>query len=391
MDAGRYADAYNSQGAPPARVRILDSTLREGEQHPGITFTNKQRIQIAWMLDYFGVDQIEISPVISRDHREATKTIIKQGLSADIVSHGRALREDIDVSIGCDAGWVAAYLGISDVHLADKLRITRREALSRAVDIVEYAKSHGLRIRFTVEDGSRADPEFLLELCREIEAAGVDRISLPDTVGIMRPLGMQKFVKLVRDEIRVPLDVHVHNDMGLALANALAACDAGADQIHTTIDGIGERTGIPALAEVAAALAYLYRAPNDFRLDMLLDLSRLIWQYTGTRPYHSKPVVGECAYKHKAGTHIAAVLHNPETYESIPPRAVGNRRRVVFGQLAGEEGAAYLMAMLGIDSASSPESVAASLKLLGRGDLIDIPLDSNMQEKIINADRIREK
>ena len=133
MNPNLYAEAYNDAGGAPQKIRVLDSTLREGEQHPGVSFTTKQRIQIAWMLDYFGVDQIEISPVISGDHREATRTIIRQGLQADIVSHGRALREDIDVSIDCGAEWCAAYLGISDVHLSDKLRISREEAMARAI------------------------------------------------------------------------------------------------------------------------------------------------------------------------------------------------------------------------------------------------------------------
>ena len=248
-DPNHYAEEYNAVEKEPRQIRILDSTLREGEQHPGVSFTNKQRIQIAWMLDYFGVDQIEISPIISNDHADATKTIIKQGLSADIVAHGRALKKDIDVSLKCDATWVAAYLWISDIHLKDKLRISRDEALNRAVKTVEYAKAHGLKIRFTVEDGCRADPQFLIKVCKAIEEAGVDRISLPDTVGVLRPIGMYNFVKSVRSEVNVPLDAHVHNDIGFALANAFAACDAGADQIHTTIDGIGERTGIPSLAE----------------------------------------------------------------------------------------------------------------------------------------------
>ncbi len=296
------------------------------------------------------------------------------------------------MSIDCGARWVAAYLGISDIHLADKLRITREEALERAVDTVEYAKSHGLHIRFTVEDGSRADPGFLLEVCRAIEEAGVDRISLPDTVGIMRPAGMYRFVEGVREQIKVPLDAHVHNDIGLALANALAACDAGADQIHTTIDGIGERTGIPSLAEVAVALTYLYRSPNDLRLDMLQDLSRLIQEYTSVPPYDSKPIVGECAYKHKAGTHLAAVLRNPAAYEPIPPRIVGNQRRIVFGELAGKTGAAYLMALLGLEkSERSAREVAAGLKSLRMGDMIDIPLEDRLEKKIINADNGQEK
>ncbi|MDC0194204.1 2-isopropylmalate synthase [Candidatus Nitrosopelagicus sp.] len=387
-DPNHYADLYNAYDETPRKISVLDSTLREGEQHPGVSFTNKQRIQIAWMLDYFGVDQIEISPVVSPDHKDATKTIIKQGLRADIVSHGRALTEDIDISLACDAKWVAAYLGISDVHLKDKLRITKEQALERAVNTVSYAKEHGLKIRFTVEDGSRADPEFLISVCKAISEAGVDRISLPDTVGIMRPVGMYNFVKNVRSIIDTPLDVHVHNDIGFALANAFSACEAGVDQIHTTIDGIGERTGIPSLAEVAVALTYLYKSPNDFRLDMLADLSRLIEQYTTIKPYDSKPIVGTSAYKHKAGTHLAAILKNPAAYEPIPPRIVGNHRTIVFGELAGKTGAGYLMSLLGIKQDNeTAKKVAAGLKNLRMGDVLDIPLEDRLERKIINDEK----
>ena len=389
-DPNYYAEEYNSVEKEPRRIRILDSTLREGEQHPGVSFTVKQRIQIAWELDYFGVDQIEISPIISPDHAEATKTIIKQGLRADIVAHGRALKEDIDISRKCDASWVAAYLGISDTHLKDKLRISRDEALDRAVKTVEYAKSHGLKIRFTVEDGSRTEPQFLIKVCKAIEDAGVDRISLPDTVGILRPMGMYNFVKRVRSEIKTPLDAHVHNDIGFALANAFAACDAGVDQIHTTIDGIGERTGIPSLAETAVALHYIYKSPNDFRLDMLGDLSRILEQYTSIRPYDSKPIVGSSAYKHKAGTHLAAVLKNPAAYEPINPREIGQKRRIVFGELAGKAGAEYLMSLLGLEkNNSSAKNIAAGLKNLRMGDLLEVPLEDKIERKIISNEKGR--
>ena len=253
---------------------------------------------------------------------------------------------------------------------------------------MSYAKEHGLKIRFTVEDGSRADPEFLITMCKAIQEAGVDRISLPDTVGIMRPIGMYNFVKNVSSIIDTPLDVHVHNDIGFALANAFSACEAGVDQIHTTIDGIGERTGIPSLAEVAVALTYLYKSPNDFRLDMLADLSRLIEQYTTIRPYDSKPIVGTSAYKHKAGTHLAAILKNPAAYEPIPPRVVGNHRTIVFGELAGKTGAGYLMSLLGIKQDSeTAKKVAAGLKNLRMGDVLDIPLEDRLERKIINDEK----
>lgn len=375
-----YAEKYNRCN-DIKNIKILDSTLREGEQHPGVYFTNKQRIQIAWMLDYFGVDQIEISPIVSADHLTATKTIIKQGLKADIVAHVRALKSDIDIALKCDCIWIATYLGISDIHLKDKLRMTKEEALERSIDVVEYAKKHGLKMRFTVEDGSRANPEFLIKVCKAIENANVDRISLPDTVGILHPAGMYRFVKNVRSQIKTPLDIHCHNDVGFALANSFAACEAGADQIHTTIDGIGERTGIPSLAEVAIALSYLYKKKNDFRLDMLVDLSRLIEQYTKIKPYDSKPIVGSSAYKHKAGTHLAAVLKNPAAYEIIHPRTVGNKRKIVFGELAGKTGAAYLLSILGVkNNKKIAKEVAIALKNLRMGDLIEIPLDIEQQK-----------
>ncbi len=387
QDPNYFANLYNEMDNNGIKhINILDSTLREGEQHPGVSFTNKHRIQIAWMLDYFGVDQIEISPIISRDHEEATKTIIKAGLSADIVAHCRALKKDIDVALRCDAEWMAMYLGISDIHLSTKLRINRQEVLERSVEAVDYMKAHGLKGRFTVEDASRADPVYLKNICKALSDAGVDRISMPDTVGIMRPKGMYNFVRTIREVINTPLDVHCHNDIGLALANALAGIDAGADQIHVTIDGVGERTGIPSLAETALALKLLYNSKNDYRLDMLKDLSRLIEQYTNIPTNESKPIVGESAFKHKAGTHLAAVLRDPAAYEIMEPRIVGNRRKIVFGELVGKNGAAFLLSLLGMEAkVDDAQKFAQGLKELRMGDVLEIFLDEKLEKRITNT------
>ena len=341
-DPNHFAHQLNEPQLITKNIRILDSTLREGEQHPGVAFTIKQRIQIAWMLDSFGVDQIEISPVVSHDHFEATKTIIKQDLRADILAHVRAIKSDVDVAIDTGATWIATYMGISDIHLSAKLRISREEAKIRALEVADYIKSHGLKSRFTMEDASRTDPNFLIEMCKEMNSRGIERISIPDTVGIMRPHGMYNLVRMVCENIdlsRSSIDVHCHNDVGLALANALAGCEAGADQIHTTIDGLGERTGIPSLAETAVALTLIYKVPNNFRLHLLRDLSRTISEYTDIPTPESKPIVGDSAYKHKAGTHLAAILRNPSAYEILEPKIVGNRRKIVFGELAGKNGA----------------------------------------------------
>ena len=386
-DPNHFANIYN-QIVSNKEITILDSTLREGEQHPGVSFTNKQRIQIAWLLDSFGVNQIEISPVVSHDHFEATKTIIKQGLKADILAHVRALKSDVEVAIDCNATWVATYMGISDIHLSTKLKISREEAKIRALEVADFIKSHGLKSRFTMEDASRTDPSFLIEMCKEMNSRGIERISIPDTVGIMRPQGMYNLVKMIYDNIDTKissLDVHCHNDVGLALANALAGCEAGATQIHTTIDGFGERTGIPSLAETAVALSVIYGMPNDFRLHMLKDLSRTIVSYTHIETSESKPIVGESAYKHKAGTHLAAILQNPSAYEILEPRLVGNRRKIVFGELAGKNGAAYLLSLLGLESSKvEAEKMAKGLKELRMGDILELYLDERLERKILN-------
>ena len=389
-DANYYAHMYNHVNNNRNRIRILDSTLREGEQHPGISFTKKQRIQIAWLLDSFGVDQIEISPVVSQDHFEATKTIIKQGLKADILAHVRAIKSDVDVAISCDTSWVATYMGISDIHLSAKLKITREDAKIRALEVADYINAHGLKARFTMEDASRTDPEFLIDMCKEMNSRGIRRISIPDTVGIMRPIGMYNLVKTVYENIdksKSSLDVHCHNDLGLALANALAGCDAGADQIHTTIDGFGERTGIPALAETAVALTLIYKSNNNLRLHMLKDLSKTISEYTQIDIPESKPIVGDSAYKHKAGTHLAAILRNPSAYEILEPRIVGNRRKIVFGELAGKNGANYLLSLLGLRTGQNEAAVLArGLKELRMGDILELYLDDRLERKILNDD-----
>lgn len=386
-DPNHFANIYN-RDISNKEIRILDSTLREGEQHPGVSFTNKQRIQIAWLLDSFGVNQIEISPVVSHDHFEATKTIIKQGLKADILAHVRALKSDVEVAIDCNATWVATYMGISDIHLSTKLKISREEAKIRALEVADFIKSHGLKSRFTMEDASRTDPLFLVEMCKEMNSRGIERISIPDTVGIMRPQGMYNLVKMVYDSIDTKissLDVHCHNDVGLALANALSGCEAGANQIHTTIDGFGERTGIPSLAETAVALSVIYGMPNEFRLHMLKDLSRTIVAYTHMETPESKPIVGESAYKHKAGTHLAAILQNPSAYEILEPRLVGNRRKIVFGELAGKNGAAYLLSLLGLESTTvEAAKMAKGLKELRMGDILELYLDERLERKILN-------
>jgi len=340
-DPNYYAEEYNSIGKEFKKIRILDSTLREGEQHPGVSFTVKQRIQIAWELDYFGVDQIEISPIISTDHAEATKTIIKQGLKADIVAHGRALKEDIDVSRKCDASWVAAYLGISDIHLKDKLRISRDEALNRAVKTVEYAKSRGLQVEFSAEDATRTDRDFLKKIFTAVTKAGADRIDIPDTVGYSTPQYIAEITKDAIEATKLPISMHCHNDFGLAVANAISGIQAGAQCAHVTINGIGERAGNASLEELVMALQCLrfdQSWETSIKTELLYETSKYVSKLAGMPVQPNKAIIGENAFGHESGIHTHGVLSNPLTYEPISPEIVGRNRWFQVGKHAGTHG-----------------------------------------------------
>ena len=378
-----YADIYNG-GFFNRKVNILDSTLREGEQSPGVSFTKRQRLQIGWMLDYFGVNSIEISPIVSQSHFESCKELVKAKLNATIVAHGRALKEDIDVALKCDASFYAMYHSVSDIHLKYKLKVSREEALNRTLSALDYAKSHGLKVRVTLEDASRADPAYVRDFARSLYEANVDRISVPDTVGAMRPSGMYRLVKNVKEVAPVPIDVHCHNDLGLSLANALAGYEAGADQIHTTIGGIGERTGITDLAQLVIALYALYGVKLDVRYEMLNDLYDVLEEYVNYKIPANQPIMGDNAYKHKAGTHIAAVLRNPAAYEIISPEFLGKKRKVVFSELIGKNGALFLLRVLGVNTENEElaRSVAQGMKSLQMGDLFELELNDELKERI---------
>ena len=382
-DPNHYAHLYNEKSLKGKEINILDSTLREGEQCTGISFTVKQRLQIAWMLDYFGVNAIEISPIVSQSHEESFKQMIKAGLNAKLIAHLRALPSDIDTAVKLDAEWIAMYHSISDIHLRHKLKVTREQTQERIIKAIEYAKSHGLKMRFTIEDASRSDPDFLRTICKEIDKAGANRIGIPDTLGIMQPNGMKKLVETVNEVIRIPIDVHCHNDLGLGLANSLAGVEAGADQIHTTINGIGERVGIASLAEASVSLKILYGVNSQLRFNMLCELSELLEEYTSVVTPPSRPLVGKDAYRHKAGTHVAAIISNTAAYEITPPQTVGNERKIIFGELSGKNGARYLLNLFGIKYEKGSDIILSnSLKNLKCGDLFELDLTKE-NEKIV--------
>lgn len=336
------------------RLGLLDSTLREGEQTPGVSFTVEQKLEIARLLDQAGVAMIEAGhPSVAPDVREAVRRIIglkREGIirRAEIVAHSRAARSDIEEAASLEPDRVAIFYGVSDIHLRYKHRVSREEALSIIGEMVEYAREHGVKVRFTAEDATRADYGFLVEAVRAARDAGADRVSIADTVGIATPYAMRRlFESLRRDVPGVEYDVHAHNDLGLAVANSLAAAEGGATIIHVTVNGLGERAGIAPLEQVAVALKRHYGV-EVVDPKLIPQLSRLVERYSGVPVPPNAPVVGENAFIHKAGVHVAGVLRNPETYEPYPPEWLGRTRDYTIDKYTGRRGLQARLERLGV-------------------------------------------
>lgn len=365
----------------PKRVRFLDTTLRDGEQTPGVALLPEEKLQIARQLDALGVDCIEAGfPAASEGEREAVKAVAEEGLRAEVVGLARALKEDIDLAVSCGVGCVHTFIATSEIHMKKKLKLSREEVLARAVEAVERAKSYGVKVEFSAEDATRSDPNFLIQVYKAVVEAGADRIDVPDTVGVAIPRGMYNLVRAIRREVKVPVALHCHDDMGLAVANSLAGVEAGAEEVHATINGIGERAGNASLEEVALSLHALYGVETGLNLKEIYKTSRLVSKLTGIPVPPNKAVVGDNAFAHESGIHTAGVVSSPDTYEPLPPELVGRERRIVAGKHAGKKGIEAMLEELGFElTGEQLAEVVARVKHLGdkgravtEGDLKDI-------------------
>jgi 2-isopropylmalate synthase len=328
---------------------ILDTTLREGEQTPGVYFRLEDKIKIARKLDEFGVDFIEAGhPRVSEEIRQAVEQIAKLNLDAKILAHSRAVEADVDMARQCDADWVGIFFSVRDKRLEEQFRKNIDQAVELVSRVVSYAKAHGLKVRYTPEDTVRSPWSNVVRVAQAAEAAGADRISVADTVGIMTPSRMHEFFTKLRNEVRIPINVHCHNDLGMAVANSLSAYEAGAALIDVTVNGLGERTGIADIAPLTTALTTQYGHTNRWELTLLPELSAMVEDACQMPVSPQYPIVGENAFRHNAGLHVAAVMMNPEHYESIPASLVGRKRSVVVDRFAGIPTLEYKCRELGL-------------------------------------------
>ncbi|HBC92665.1 MAG TPA: homoaconitate hydratase, partial [Pelotomaculum sp.] len=258
-------------------IVIVDTTLRDGEQTAGVVFANREKVRIAKLLDEIGVPQIEAGvPVMGGDEKEAIRSICKAGLKASIMGWNRPVIRDIEASLQCGVDAVAISISTSDIHIKHKLRSSREWVLEQMVNATHFAKREGMYVSVNAEDASRSELDFLLEFAGAAKEAGADRLRYCDTVGIMEPFTIYEQIKSIKDKVDIEIEMHTHNDFGMATANALAGVKAGAKYVGVTVLGLGERAGNAALEEVVMSLKHLYDIDLNYKTEMFVEVAEYV-------------------------------------------------------------------------------------------------------------------
>jgi 2-isopropylmalate synthase len=376
-------------------IRILDTTLRDGEQTPGVSLTTDDKIEIAQQLSKLGVDIIEAGfPSSSEGERRVVKDIAKLGLSSKICGLSRCTKKDIDAALDCNVDLVHVFIPTSQVQMEYAVNMTPEQVLASAVESVEYVKAHGVACEFSPMDATRTEPEFLRKICIATQDAGMDSLNVPDTVGCMIPKTTFELFKKLKSFIHVPISAHCHNDFGLAVANSLAAVEAGASQVHTAVNGLGERAGNAALEEVVTTLHVVYNYHTNVNTRLLYSTSRMVASLSGVSVQVNKAIVGENAFAHESGIHTRGVTEQPLTFEPISPELVGRTRKLVAGKLAGTRGIQAELAEIGIHPNEEQLSeIVKRVKDLGdKGKMVTdadlIALTSAVMGEVIGEEKI---
>ena len=379
----------------PDYIRIFDTTLRDGEQTPGVSLTVEDKIEIARQLNKLGVDVIEAgSPMSSEGEKKVVSEIAKAGLKTEICGLARATRSDIDDAIDCEVDIVHVFIPTSAVQMKYAVNLTPEQVLSATLDHVEYVKKHGLKCEFSPMDATRSELGFLKQVCQTAEKAGADVINIPDTVGIMTPRTTRELIGEVIKTVKVPISIHCHDDFGMAVANSLAAVEAGATQVHATINGLGERAGNAALEELVMALNMIYKLKTGINSRLLYSTSRLISTLTGVFVQPNKAIVGENAFAHESGIHTRGVTVKPLTFEPIKPESVGRTRKLVAGKLAGTRGVKAELQEIGIHPTEDQlKEIVHRIKELGdKGKMVTdadlLALTSAVMGEVIAEEKI---
>ena len=319
------------------QIYVVDTTLRDGEQTAGVVFANEEKLAIATMLSDLGVDQLEVGiPTMGGDEKNAIKSIVKRNLKSSIMAWNRAVISDIQESIDCGVDAVAISISVSDIHIKNKLKTSREWVLENMVKSVEYAKKNGLYVSVNGEDASRADREFLIKFMKAAKEVGADRFRYCNTVGVMGPFQIEEEIKCLHDNAKLDIEMHTHNDFGMATANAIAGLRGGANHVGVTVNGLGERAGNAALEEVVMALKFVYGCDVNMDTTMFREISEYVSKASGRELPIWKAIVGTNMFAHESGIHADGAIKNPKNYEAFDPSVVGLERQIVIGKHSGK-------------------------------------------------------
>lgn len=336
----------------PKGIQIWEETLRDGEQTPGVAYTPEEKLRIAQFMDEIHVPIIDIGiPVVSKEEARAVRTIANAGLDATAMAAARTVRKDVEACIDSGVDEVALFTAGSDLHIKHKLAMTREQVKEAAVRETEYAVAHGVAVSFVTEDTFRADLDFVVDLYDACTEAGAHRAVICDTVGVMTPPGVNWFVGQLKARLKpTELSFHGHNDFGLAVANSLAAIEAGVQVPHTCVNGLGERSGNASFEELVLALETLYAYGTGIDVSRIYELSQLVEKLSGIPIGMHKPLVGHNAFAHESGIHAHGVIKHTATYEPIQPETIGRQRTFVFGKHTGSLAVAEKLRARGVEA-----------------------------------------
>ena len=355
------------------KILIFDTTLRDGEQSPGVALTAMDKVEIAQQLERLGVDIIEAGfPLTSQGDLEAVAAVARKVrrpvIAALAHAHPKAVDAARDALKEAERKRIHVFLSSSDIHMMHQLRKDKDEVLEMARSMVARAKQYCEDVEFSPMDATRSDREYVYTMLQQCIEAGATTVNIPDTVGVMIPSGMRLLVAEVFKHIKIPIDVHCHNDFGLAVPNSLASVEAGGREVQVAVNGLGERAGNANLEETVMSLISLYGVKTNIKTEYLVETSRLVERTTGIRMPPNFPIVGENAFSHESGIHTQGIISDSRTFEPgfMTPEMVGHRRRLVGGKHAGSHGIGAMLNEMGFTvNKTQLNEITARQKALG--------------------------